>query len=182
METMTHQEIIAEELEKASDENIQYQLLKASPQIIPALADWVYADWYTYDPSLTKEKLIQGFLGRLHDDKLPLALVALHDNHPIGVLSLKATEDPELAPLSQGNPWLGSHHVLSSYANQGIEKQLLQLAKNIAERLGHRHLFVYTSSPTQRDTYLAQGSHLIEQRPFRDHPVWIFKLNSKKIQ
>lgn len=175
MKTMTHQEIIAEELDKASGDEIQYQLLKSSPHIIPALADWIYADWHTYDKSLTKEKLIQGFLGRLHDDKLPIAIIALQNNHPIGVISLKATEDPELAPLSKGSPWLGSHHVLSSIANKGIEKQLLQLAKNITGRLGHRHLFVYTSSPAHRDLYLAQGSQLIEQRQFRNHPIWILQ-------
>src|SRR5258706_16152263 len=53
-----------------SNRALHVELLKNCQEAIPLLAEWIYEDWHSYDASLTKEKLVEGFKKRLNDDRL----------------------------------------------------------------------------------------------------------------
>lgn len=157
---------------------MQLSLLKDCQETIPTLVDWIYAEWRSYDKTLTKEKLAASFQERMNADKLPITLVALKEGKPIGVVSLKNHEDSSLEPLSHGNPWLGSLHVVPAERNQGIERGLLDAAKSLAAHFGHTSIFFYISNPALVDWYVQQGAKQLETRTFRNHPVSVMSIKS----
>lgn len=158
-----------------SQKRIQVALLKKYPQVIPILVEWIYAEWRSYDPSLNKEKLFSSFNHRLNDDRLPFTVVAIQNGNPIGTVSLKAEEDPELTGLSDGNPWLGSLQVVKEEQHKGIGQELLKLVLNIASELGYHQLFLYTSNPENVGWYCKRGATLVEKRLFRDHMITVMQ-------
>src|SRR5690348_2288450 len=134
-----------QEINQSIAPSFHLELLKYYPQVIPALADWIYEDWSPYDLSLTKERLIEGFSRRLYDDQIPFTLVAFKDSHPIGVITLKSHETTELADIENGSPWVGSLHVIAEERGQGVGETLATAVANIAKQLGYRELFFYLS-------------------------------------
>lgn len=152
-------------------------LLKDCMHTIPTLVDWIYAEWCSYDSSLTKEKLLNGFKKRLNDDRIPFSIVALKNNLPIGIISLKFNDDQEFADLSHAHPWLGSFQIIAEERNKGLGKELLQILKGIAFKLGYTTLFLYTSNPANINWYKKRGAAVIETRPFRDGMATIMQIS-----
>lgn len=153
-----------------------FELLKNCPQAVPVLAEWVYQEWRSYDALLTKEKLIESFSKRLNDDRLPLTIVALKDGEPIGTVSLKEQEDPEIMGHSNGNPWLGSLQVISGERGKCLGTELLNTAKKLAYRLGYQSIFLYTSNPDNVKWYCDRGASVVETRPYRNHSITIMDM------
>lgn len=167
--------MIAAQLKKQSGKQVSFRLLKECPEVIPTLAHWIYEHWRSYDPNLTAEKLVKGFHERLHDAQLPLTIVAFQDNKPVGVVSLKTEEAPELNAIAEGSPWLGSLHVIEPLRRQRIGSKLFHLSKTVAAKLGYRHIFLYTSDSANVPWYKKHGALEIGQQILRNHPVWIFR-------
>ena len=164
-------------VKEKSGVGVEFRLLKECPEVIPTLVGWIYEHWLPYDPSLTEERLVEGFRERLHDDRLPLTIVAFREGDPVGVISLKTEEAPELNEIAEGSPWLGSLHVIESFRGVGIGSQLLHLSGAVAAKLGYRHIFLYTSDPDNVSWYKKQGAVVIGQQICRKRPVWVFRLD-----
>lgn len=158
-----------------SPRSLHLNFLKHYPEWIPLLAEWEYADWHSYDHSLTKEKLIDGFSQRLHDDQLPLVLVLFKAVLPIGVISLENQTEPELADLEDGNPWGGSFHIIAEERGRGLGEAAGKALGILAKRLGYERLWFYTSNPRNVKWYARQGVKIVEKRPFRGHEITVMK-------
>lgn len=152
------------------------ELLKDCPQTIPVLAQWIYDEWHPYDATLTKEKLLHSLSKRLNDCEIPFTLVAIKNKVPIGMITLKDKGEPEFLEFGKGFPWLGSFHVAPEERNMGLGTDLLTAVKTIAENLGHKKIFLYTSNPLNVDWYLERGASLIETRPFRGHTITLMSI------
>ncbi len=164
-----------QEINQDIDPSIHLEVLKHCPEVIPILADWVYEDWSPYDPSLTKKKLIEGFMQRLHDDQIPFTLVAFRDSLPIGIATLKAHGATELADLENGSPWGGSLHVISKERGQGVGKALANAVVTIAKQLGYREILFYLSEDQGVSWCTKHGAEIIETRSFRGHVITILR-------
>jgi GNAT superfamily N-acetyltransferase len=160
-------------------ESICLNLLKNCPQVIPILAQWLYEEWYPYDATLTKEKLMRAFNERLNADRIPITFVVLRGNQPIGVISLKEETNPVFADFPRGAVWMGSLHVLPEERKHGIGHELLQFAATVAKHLGYEKLYFYTSNPQNVNWYVQRGAQIIEKRLFRDHPITVMFISQK---
>lgn len=158
---------------------LRLDLLKNCPQVIPTLAQWLYEKWHPYDISLTKEKLIYSFTTRLNDDRIPITFVALKNDKPVGVISLKKETAPEFSDFSKNLVWMGSLHVPPEERKQGLGQELLKCAATIAGSLGYEKLYFYTSNRTNVKWYLKRGAQVVEERPFRNHTVTIMYISLK---
>ncbi len=147
-----------------------------SSRLIPILAQWVYEEWHLYDVSLTKERLIQSFITRLNENKIPISFVVLKNDMPIGVISLKKETAPEFSDFPENSIWMGSLIVAPEERDQGVDQELLKLGQTIAKQLGYEKLYLYISNPTYVNWYLNRGAHVIEERPFRNHRITIMEI------
>ncbi|MDP1608764.1 MAG: GNAT family N-acetyltransferase [Chlamydiales bacterium] len=155
--------------------NLRIDFLKCYPEWVPLIAEWEYANWHCYDDSLTKEKLINGFAERLHDDKLPLTLLLFKAVQPIGLISLEDQTEPELADLEDGNPWGGSFHIIPEERGKKLAETAAKALTILAKRLGHQKIWFYTSNPRNVKWYTRQGAHTVTTRPFRGHEITVMK-------
>lgn len=155
---------------------IEVVLLKDAQQHIPQLAQWIYDEWRFYDAALTKDRIVAGLTSRLRDNGLPFTLVAMKNEKPVAMISLKDKGEPEFSELSEGNPWVGSFYVVPEERNKGIGQELLDLVTTIGSGLGYKWVYVYTSNPEKVGWYLKNGAQQLETRPFRGHKITIMSL------
>lgn len=148
------------------------QLLKYCPQTIPVLVDWVYKAWSTYDPFLTREDLTHRYRQRLHDDRMPITVVALRGKEPVGTFSLRESVEPDLNSVGY-IPWLGSHHIAPTETAQSLDQDLLEIAVRLTACFGYPHLYVYVSDSARAEWYVKQGASVVHASPSRDHTVTI---------
>src|SRR5438552_1086388 len=67
------QKIIEESNEMLfSKRGLHLELLKNYPEALPALAEWEYQNWHSYNTSLTSEQLEKGLCYLLNDNSLPI--------------------------------------------------------------------------------------------------------------
>ena len=158
---------------KPGDLEIVY--LKDHPQWLNLLADWICEGWSRYDASLTQERSRKLLNERLHDDRLPMTLVAVEHDQPIGVGSLKAEEFPEFEEFAPpGSPWLGGLYAPDK--QEEVKKAILMKIKKVAHKLGHQEVYAYSSNPQDTKWYLNEGATELAQKQFRGHTVTVFKL------
>ncbi|HSX21008.1 MAG TPA: GNAT family N-acetyltransferase [Gammaproteobacteria bacterium] len=149
--------------------NVQIKYLAEVPQHVQTLAQWSYDAWSQYDPTLTLENSTASFKDKLNKDKLPLTFVAISDNQPVGMVSLKTKikvgghEDRDL--------WLGSYWVVDDYRDQGIGTQLLEKAYSKARELGHKKISLFASDPSAPEWYSKHGWKQFGTDTYQGHTV-----------
>ncbi|MDB6081826.1 MAG: acetyltransferase [Chlamydiia bacterium] len=181
---MRYDSMIQQSLQEANKNfflprSMQLDVLKNCPHVIPILAEWLYDEWHSYDSSLTKEKLIHSFKARVTSENIPITFVALKDNKPIGVISLKRQTDPIFRDFPEDAVWVGGLQVIPKERNQGVGQELLKFAQTIARQFGYETLYFYTSNPTNVRWYLKRGAQVIDNRPFRQHTITVMKIDCK---
>jgi GNAT superfamily N-acetyltransferase len=124
--------------------------LSRHPRFLPTLAEWLYREWFR-GVGLTLEDAMDQFNGRLHEEELPLALVAFADE-PIGMVSIVEDDPPEGYELI---PCVAGLYVTPARRRQGVGAWLCQRAMLEARRLGHTSLSLYT--PDQQAFYARLG-------------------------
>ena len=149
-------------------------LLKHHPDKIPALA----AMWYEllgriWVPDVTIERVETRFHQHLNDDTLPLTLVALENNKPVGMCSLRSNDGirPDLTP------WLGSLIVDKPEQGRGIARLLIDATKDKAKTMGHETLYLLTFDPTLPDYYCSLGWKHIGMDSLLSHDVTVMKID-----
>jgi predicted N-acetyltransferase YhbS len=117
---------------------------------LPALAEWMYREWCeTLGLALTDA--VDQLHARLHEDALPLALVAFADE-PLGMVSIAEQAAPD---GSERIVCLAGLYVPPARRRQGVGRRLCQRALREARRLGHARLSLYT--PDQEAFYARLG-------------------------
>lgn len=62
------------------------------PKTLPILAQLLFEEWPHHSPNGLADGMVINLQGRMHQDRLPLVLVALEREQPIGTVSLKIRE------------------------------------------------------------------------------------------
>ena len=123
---------------------IKIDLLKNHPEAISPLAQiWYQVLGRIWVPDVSIELVKQRFIEHLHDDSIPLTFIALFNDTPVAMCSLRENDGirPDLIP------WLGSLVVDPNYQKLGIGEKLINATKEKATQLGYEQLFLFAFDP-----------------------------------
>lgn len=121
---------------------VEFKLLKECPEFIPQLAAiWEKVLGSVWLPDVPVEQVETNYLSHLNDNVLPLTYVALINNKPVGMCSLRDND----GILPEVTPWLGSLVIDPAAQNRGIGAALIKKIKLKATELGFKtlHLFAF---------------------------------------
>lgn len=153
---------------------ITIDYLKHHPQHIPTLTEiWLDVIGKKWTPHVTFEEAKQRFQTRLNADTLPLTLVALDENIPVGMCSLCFIDGIR----NDLSPWLGSLVVDPQRQNKGIGKMLINSTKDKAKIMGYKTLYLFTFDPTLPSYYNQLGWNTLERGNFQNRPITIMSVN-----
>lgn len=127
---------------------------------IPEIAGLLYDQWADLfrAAGTSEEQLEQLLVERAVTDKLPIALVALHDGVLAGTGSIKLFEPGTKAGLS---PWLAGMYVKEAYRGSGIGAALVRALEARASELGVTTM--YLSVGAAEAFYLGLGWTVLER-------------------
>jgi predicted N-acetyltransferase YhbS len=151
-------------------EAVQIVFLVDYPEHLPKVAEWIFGEWGTASPGLTLEKTEVNFRNYLQRDALPLTLVALRDEKPVGTASLQPedmTTRPELTP------WLACVYVPLEERGKGIGSNVVAAAEGSARRLKIPALYLFT--PDKEKFYSRLGWSLLEHTDYRNRNVVVMR-------
>lgn len=153
---------------------IKIDLLKNNPGAIDSLAQiWHQVLGSIWVPDIPIERVKQRFVEHLNDNSIPLTFVALFNDKPVGMCSLRENDGirPELMP------WLGSLVVDPEYQKQGIGEKLINATKQKAKQLGFEQLFLFAFDPTIPEYYQKLGWQKTGLDQFKQNPVTVMEIN-----
>ena len=152
--------------------NFVITYLKEHPEHVSLLASWMFNTWGHYNSQSSLEKAQNKLNEHLNEDWLPLTMVALENNHPVGMCSLRKNDGirPDL------EPWLGSLFVEPSHRGQGIGEQLIVEVVKKARILGYPKLYLLAFDSTLPDWYKKLGWQLIGMDELNGHPVSVMEV------
>ena len=152
---------------------ITIDLLKNHPQAILALASiWYEVLGKIWAPDIPFERVIAKFEEHLNDQDLPLTFLALDNDIPVGMCSLRENDGirPDLTP------WLGSLVVDPKYQKQGIGKMLIDATVGKAKKLGFENIYLFAIDSNIPQYYERLGWIKIGMDEFNSHPVTVMEL------
>ncbi|WP_164886962.1 GNAT family N-acetyltransferase [Piscinibacter defluvii] len=113
-------------------------------ELVPLLISWFIDEWPEwYGPAGPGDAAADLRTFAASESKLPVGLVAFHENKPVGVAAVKADSLPTHRHLS---PWAAAGLVLPSHRGSGIGSLLLEAAVQHARRLGYSRVYCGTST------------------------------------
>lgn len=95
-------------------------------------------------PGASIERANDRLLTHLNRDQMPLALVALDGDNPVGMACLRETDGIKPGVC----PWLGSLVVNPEYRARGVGQKLIDAVKSQARQFGHETLYLLAFDPT----------------------------------
>lgn len=151
---------------------MKIELLTHCPEKTPDLAKlWHELLGQIWVPDITIEKAELKFNSHLNETKLPLTLVALEDNKPIGMCSLRENDGIR----EDLKPWLGSLVVSKLHQKRGVAQLLMNGISKKAKELGFNELYLFTFDPTLPTYYQRHGWEEIGKDFFRNHVVTVMR-------
>ncbi len=116
--------------------------LSGHPEHVETVARWIYDEWtHVTDPDFQAE--VRRVRGRLHDDRVPMTLVALDGQECVGTVSLFEHDLPSRRDLT---PWLAALYVREDRRNTGVGSALVERVVKEARRLGIQRLYLHTET------------------------------------
>ncbi len=153
---------------------IKIELLKQHSTIIPMLANmWHELLGSIWVPDVLIERVEARFREHLNDNILPLTLVALDNDKPVGMCSLRENDGIR----SDLKPWLGSLIVDKTHQGRGIGNLLIDATKNHAKQMGFTKLYLFAFDPTIPEYYKLHGWENIGMDTFKSHDVTVMMIN-----
>jgi len=157
--------------------------------IINIIATWNYNAWNKYDSAVTIERSKEHFAQRaLNKDHLPLTIIAIDEDivkledSVVGMITLK--ESIPVPGYDNKKPWLGSLVVLKNYQHQGVGTLLEQKATELANSMGFKEMFLFTSDPIMPAWYSdkKRGWEVLKKDTYpkgnvKEHPITVMKKN-----
>jgi GNAT superfamily N-acetyltransferase len=145
--------------------------LKDHPAFVPQLANWSFTTWGHYNPGGSVLKAQQKWMTHLNDNSLPLTLLALDEDKPIGMCSLRVNDGirPSLSP------WLGSLFVVPEYRGQGIGEKLIEATIQKTKSMGYANLFLLAFDSTLPTWYQKLGWTFIGMDELHGYPVSVME-------
>lgn len=164
-----------------STSELKVVFLADRPDLVSTLGEWTYNKWKNYDPTLTLENSTKRYEAKLQRDKIPLVLLLLDKNKPIGMVSLN--ENEPIDEFKDKSPWIGDFYLLPQYGTNEIQlrRYLMRSLQGVAQNLDYKKIYVFTSDPSRVDWYTKLGWKIIKTTTFKNHLVTVmdFDVNSE---
>ncbi len=146
--------------------------LKNHPEHVPLLASWMFNTWGHYNPQSSLEKAQIKLTEHLNTDSLPLTYIALRDNVPVRMCSLRINDGirPDLTP------WLASLFVEPSMRGQGIGEKLIHVVAEKAWVMGYSSLYLLAFDQTLTNWYAKLGWQMMGLDEINGYPVTVMEL------
>ncbi|MEH6405403.1 MAG: GNAT family N-acetyltransferase [Sneathiella sp.] len=139
---------------------------------IPVVARWYYEEWGHEVAGNSYEKTCERIRGKLNRDKVPLHIIAVENNNPLGVAQLK-TQEMDIYPDKKY--WLGSVYVASEARGRGIASKLAGKIVETANSFGIETLYLQTEKLVDGGLYSRVGWMPIEQVHYHGLDVLVMK-------
>jgi GNAT superfamily N-acetyltransferase len=140
------------------------------PEYLPIVARWAHGKWGHRPPARTVEQTEAGFRTRLNRDHIPLTLIALEGEQPLGMASI-FVQDMSIRP--ELTPWLAAVFVAPDQRGKGIGSALVQAIEAKAHELGVTRLYLFT--PDKQSFYARLGWSPVEWAEYRTERVLIMQ-------
>lgn len=154
------------------NEHIKIKYLVDCQEHLPALAMLWYEElsrhWFA---NASVEGKVKELTAHLNKDKLPLTLVALLNDKPVGIASLRHTD----GLTSTLTPWLGSLVVDPAYRRQKIGETLIHNINSLAKSYGHDTVYLIALDPNITHWYAKLGWETIGTDRLDNLPVTIMR-------
>ena len=142
--------------------------LASYPQCVPTVAKWVMDEWGHESPSMTQESLEEKFRTHLNRKVIPLTLLAIEEDRPLGTASLVFYDMKDRQDLS---PWLAAVYVLPEHRGKGIGSKLVKSIELLAANLEVENLYLFT--PDRETFYARMNWTVLERTTYREKDVVI---------
>lgn len=147
--------------------------LKNRPDCIPELARiWHEVLGKIWAPDVPVSRTDENLRRHLNTDTLPLTFVALHQDQPIGMCSLRVSD----GILPEFTPWLGSLVVSAAHQKQGVAQSLIDTVKEKARGMDFKSLYLFAFDPTLPQYYSRLGWTTIGMNTCKGHPVTVMEI------
>jgi len=140
------------------------------PHLIPEIAQLKFEQFHRFVPERPLEDFQKSLENHLNDKKLPIGFVALEGDEFLGTFCLREYDMETHRHLT---PWVGGVLVHPLKWNRGIGTFLLTQAKHLAEELGYKHLYLFTTE--KASWYARLGWEAIDHAVVHNFPVTIMK-------
>lgn len=137
--------------------SLQIDDLFRHPEYVSTVASWIHGEFWADKNVHTPDSLEQLLRDADSGDRLPISLVALINDQPVGTVNLVDNDDDRRPHL---RPWLAALFVAPTYRRRGVGSALVQALRQRAAELGIRDMFLGTDNPR---FYLALGAEVHEQ-------------------
>jgi predicted N-acetyltransferase YhbS len=155
-------------------QTLDIKLLADCPQHINKLAElWYEEIGKPWIPNASVERAKQTYQEHLNSENLPLTFVAIDNNEPIAMVSLRDNDGIR----DDLTPWLGSLIVHPHYRGQEIGESLINMTKEQTKKRGYTELYLLTLDPTIHEWYGRLGWHYIAMDKLYHHPVRVMKID-----
>ncbi len=124
------------------------------PGYAPVLAYWSYNLWYRSRP-IGYDLIIKAYRQRAAGAGVPAAFVAIEEDMPVGMVSLK---NDDLWSRKDLNPWLASLYVVPEFRRRGIAEALVGAVIEKARGLGYPELYLFLGHEDGLDLALYYGN------------------------
>jgi GNAT superfamily N-acetyltransferase len=128
-----------------------------SPEHRATVARWIYDEWWADKDRYTPEALEDLLRQAVCLDAIPLCLLALVADEPVGTINLVENDDDSRPHL---RPWLAALFVRPSWRRQGIGTLLVRSLQEQARRLRVDGMYLGTDKP---DFYARIGATIHER-------------------
>lgn len=153
--------------------NLQIKFLADCPQHIPALAElWLSEIGEPWIPGATVERAIETYKEHLNKSDLPLTLVMLDGNKPIGMASLRDNDGIR----EDLTPWLGSLIIHPDYRRRGLGEMLINTIMQRTKAMGFKKLYLFALDPKLPAWYSNLGWKEIGTDKLYHHPVTVMEI------
>jgi predicted N-acetyltransferase YhbS len=127
------------------------------PESRATVAGWIYDAFWTDKHRHTPQSLESLLQQAISPDCIPISLLALSGDTPVGTVNLIENDDEHRPHLA---PWLAALFVLPLWRNQGIGSVLVHTLQEHASRLGRRGMYLGTDNP---GFYARRGATVYER-------------------
>ena len=156
------------------NQNIEIKLLTDCEEHIPALAKlWHEEISQHWVPDASIEKAKKRLIAHLNKEAIPMAMVALQDGSPVGMVCLRETDG-----IRPGvTPWLGSLVVNPKFRGQKVGERLINTVKEKAAELGYQILYLLAFNPTIPNWYEKLGWNRMSDDELFGHRVAVMSIS-----
>jgi GNAT superfamily N-acetyltransferase len=153
---------------KGLGKGMKIAYLADHPQYVSTVANWIMDEWGHESPVMTLEKMEARFREHLNRGAVPLTLLAMEADHPLGTASLVWHDMRDRQDLS---PWLAAVYVLPEHQGKGVGAKLVKSIELLSANLEVEQLYLFT--PDREAFYARLNWTVLERTRYREKDVVI---------